>query len=157
MAAFGVHGSLAGMSGLDVLQALASGKAPPPPFVTTLDVRLVEASEGLAAFEGTPGQRLLNPMGVVHGAYAMALVDSAAGCAAHSVLPPGVAYASLETKVNFTRAITPATGKVRCEGRVITKSRRIITAEAVVKDAAGNVLAHGTSTIIALEPAVAAA
>jgi len=40
---------------------------------------------------------------------------------------------------------------VRCEGRVVSRGRRIISAEAKVLDSAGRVLAHGTATVMVLE------
>ena len=71
----------------------------------------------LYLFEGEPGMESTNPMGAVHGGWALTLIDSACGCAAHTTLPQGLAYTSLETKVNFTRPIFPSTGVVRAEGR----------------------------------------
>ncbi len=72
------------------------------------------------------------------------------GCAAYSVLPPGVAYTTVETKANFTRPILADTGRVRAEGRVISRGRQVVTAEAKVTDTQGRVLAHGTSTLLLL-------
>jgi uncharacterized protein (TIGR00369 family) len=54
----------------------------------------------------------------------------------------------VETKANFTRAIRHDTGHVRAEGRVVTRGRQIMTAEASVLDASGRILAHGTSTLM---------
>jgi uncharacterized protein (TIGR00369 family) len=138
------------MSGREVLQAIIDGQLPPPPIAQTLSFRLVEVGDGFAAFEGETGQHLLNPMGIVHGGWALTLIDSAAGCAAHTLLPPGAAYTTVETKVNFSRPIARDTGRVRAEGRVIARGRRIISCEARVADAAGRVLAHGTSTLMVL-------
>ena len=142
---------IARLSGLEFLRAMIAGRFPAPAMGATLGFRLVEVGEGLAIFEGEPSSRLLNPLGSVHGGWALALVDSAAGCAVHSTLPPGIGYTTVETKVNFTRAIAPDGGTVRCEGRVVTRGNRIATAEAVLRSADGKVLAHGTSTLMILE------
>src|SRR5277367_6155265 len=141
----------AGMSGKEALQAVIDGRLPPPPIGKTLSFRLVEGGDGFAAFEGEPAPDLLNPLGTVHGGWAMALIDSATGCACPSLLPPGTAYTTVETKVNFSRPILPDTGRVRAEGKVVSKGRRIISAQALVTGPDGKVLAHGTSTIIVLE------
>ena len=103
-------------------------------------------------FEGEPGPHLLNPLGAVHGGFALALIDSACGCAVHSELDAGVGYTTVETKVNFTRPIDPEGGPVRCEGRVLSRGRQIATAEAYLRSAEGKLLAHGTSTLIILGP-----
>ncbi|RPH41912.1 MAG: PaaI family thioesterase [Burkholderiales bacterium] len=141
---------VAGMSGLQRMQAVVAGTLPQATISHTLDFVLVDAGPGTAVFEGRPGPTLLNPMGTVHGGWALTLIDSATGCAAMTTLAPGVAYTTVETKANMNRAITPATGLVRCEGRVIAQGRTIITAEARVLDTDGRLLAHGTSTLLVL-------
>jgi uncharacterized protein (TIGR00369 family) len=90
-------------------------------------------------------------LGIVHGGWALALIDSATGCACHSLLPAGIGYTTIETKVNFSRPITPDLGRVRAEGKVVTQGRRIISAQAQLLSRDGKVLAHGTSTIMVLE------
>ena len=87
-------------------------------------------------------------MGGVHGGWALTLIDSAGGCAAQSVLPAGAAYATVETKANFSRPITRDTGPVRAEARVVSQGRQIISTEARVLSREGKVLAHGTSTLL---------
>jgi uncharacterized protein (TIGR00369 family) len=143
---------LMGMSGLDAMRALIAGQFPQPSISTTLGFRLVEAEHGFVAFEGEPSDRILNPMGAVHGGWALTLIDSACGAAGHTTLPPNVGYGTIETKANFVRAITPATGKLRCEGRVLAQGRTILTAEAKLTDMNGKLYAHGTSTCMIIRP-----
>jgi uncharacterized protein (TIGR00369 family) len=140
--------AVAGMTGREFMQALIDGKLPPPSMAETLSFSLVEVGDGYAVFEGKTGPHLLNPLGGVHGGWALALIDSATGCAAHSTLPPGSGIATIETKVNFTRPIQKDTGRVRTEARVVVRGRQIITADARVLDAEGRVLAHGSSTVM---------
>ena len=139
---------LRAMSGLEALSAMIAGKLPAPPIGGLMGFRLVEAEKGRAVFQGTPGPSLLNPLGAVHGGYALTLIDSACGCAVHTELGAGIGYTTVETKVNFTRPIDPDGGPVRCEGRVLSRGRTIATAEAYLRSAEGKLLAHGTSTLI---------
>ncbi|MDQ8755953.1 PaaI family thioesterase [Sphingosinicella sp. LHD-64] len=136
------------LSGLETLRAMLAGNLPAPPIAETLGFLLVEVEKGRAVFEGVPGPHLLNPLGSVHGGYALTLIDSACGCAVHSEIGPGVGYTTVETKVNFTRPIDPDGGPIRCEGRVLSRGRQIATAEAFLRAADGKLLAHGTSTLI---------
>jgi uncharacterized protein (TIGR00369 family) len=85
---------------------------------------------------------------MVHGGWVLTLIDSATGCAAHSMLPAGFGIATIETKANFTRPIYKDTRRVRTETRVVVRGRQIVTAEARVLDSDGRVLAHGTSTVM---------
>ncbi len=141
-------GDVAGMTGRQMLQAMIDRKILAPPIAQTLSFWLVEVGDGRCVFEAEPGSHLLNPLGGVHGGWALTLIDSAAGRAAHTLLPAGVGYASLETKANFTRPIKHDTGRVRAEGRVVTRGRQIISSEARILDANGAILAHGTSTLM---------
>jgi len=137
---------LGAMEGIDALRAIVEGRIAPPSISVTLGFDLVEASPGFVAFEGEPSDAILNPLGAVHGGWALTLIDSACGAAGHTLLPAGVGYGTLETKANFVRPILPSTGKVRAEGRVLSHGRNIITSEAKIVDARGKLYAHGTST-----------
>lgn len=143
---------LISMSGLEGLRYMMAGNHPPPSIAITLGFVLAEVEDGRALFIGDPSDRILNPLGIVHGGWALTLIDSCTGCAAHTTLPAGVSYTTVETKVNFVRAITPATGQVRAEGVVVARGRTIITAEGKLTDSRGRLLAHGTSTLIVLRP-----
>jgi acyl-coenzyme A thioesterase PaaI-like protein len=72
------------MSGREFLQAILDGRLPAPPIARTLSFWLTEIDDGFAAFEGATGPHLLNPLGIAHGGWALTLIDSAAGCAAHT-------------------------------------------------------------------------
>lgn len=139
-----------GKTGLEFLRALISGELPQPPIAETLGFELVEAREGFAAFEGDTSARLLNPAGVVHGGFALTLLDSVTACAAQTLLPAGSGYTTVETKVNFVRPIRADAGRVRAEATVIAAGRTIMTAEGRLKGPDGKLLAHGTSTLIVL-------
>jgi uncharacterized protein (TIGR00369 family) len=143
----------AGLSGLDYLKAVFERRLPPPPIAQTLDFTGAEVEEGRAVFVGQPAEFLYNPIGVVHGGFALTILDSAMGCAVHSVLAAGEGYTSLETSVNFVRPITLETGRVRCEGKVLHRGGRIATAEGrLVAESTGKLLAHGTTTCLVFRP-----
>jgi acyl-coenzyme A thioesterase PaaI-like protein len=46
----------------------------------------------------------------------------------------------------LTRPITPKTGEVVCEGRIINRGRTIAVSEATLKDRDGKLLAYGSET-----------
>jgi uncharacterized protein (TIGR00369 family) len=145
-----IPAEIAGKTGREILQAIIDGELPQAPISETLSFWITEVDDGFAVFEGEPGRHLLNPMGGVHGGWALTLIDSVAGCAGYSLLPAGWSYTTIETKGNFARPITKDTGRVRAEARVVAQGRQIISAEAKVMSRDGKVLAHGTSTILVL-------
>jgi uncharacterized protein (TIGR00369 family) len=137
-------------SGLETIKAIFEGRLPPPPIAELMGFRGVEVELGRAVFEFEPGPQHYNPIGSVHGGVAMTLLDSAMGCAIHSMLDAGVRYTTLEVKTNFVRAMTVDTGPVRCEGVVLHSGSRVATAEGKVLDGDGKLLAHGTTTCLIL-------
>jgi uncharacterized protein (TIGR00369 family) len=101
---------------------------------------------GRAVFEGTPEFRHYNPTGSVHGGWYATLLDSAVACAVISTLTKNESSTTLELKLNLVRPLTKDTGPVRAEGRVIHRGRSVATSEGELKDRAGKLYAHATTT-----------
>jgi uncharacterized protein (TIGR00369 family) len=136
------------LSGLEFMRGILEGKYPPAPIAAALKIELIEVEHGRAVFAGTPDFGFYNPIGSVHGGYAATLLDSCMGCAVHTALPAGMAYTTLEFKINYVRGMSSETGLVRAEGRVIHPGNRAATAEGHIYDARGKLLAHGTTTCL---------
>lgn len=140
------------LSGLEYLRKIVAGELPRPPISALMNFGLVELGEGYAVFDVAPAEYHYNPIGVVHGGLAATLLDSAMGCAVHSTLPAGVGYTTLEFKVNFVRAMTAETGRVRCEAKLIHLGGRTATAEGRIIDESGKLYAHATTTCLIFRP-----
>lgn len=140
----------AGKTGLEFLQALASGELPTPPIMATIGARLESIEPGSAVFVFDPEEYHYNPIGSVHGGVYATLLDSATGCSVHSVLPAGVRYTSLDLSVKFLGAIRAGAGPIRCTGSVTHLGRRTALAEARLTDPAGKLLATATSSCLIL-------
>jgi uncharacterized protein (TIGR00369 family) len=140
------------MSGVDYLRAMMRGEIPGPPIAELMGIVLAEVEHGRAAFEAEPAEYHYNPIGVVHGGLAATLLDSAMACAVHSTLPAGVGYTTLDMHVHYVRALTGATGRVRCEGEVVHAGSRVATAQGRLVDAGGKLYAHATETCLILRP-----
>ncbi len=125
------------VDGLTFLRRLASGEVPSAPIAATLDFAVIEVEEGRVVFGMEPSEFHYNPIGTVHGGVVATLLDSAAGCAVHSMLPAGTFYTSLDLSVKFVRALGVASGPVRCEGLVVHLGGRTALAEARLYDGAG--------------------
>jgi uncharacterized protein (TIGR00369 family) len=140
--------TLRALSGVEFMKGLGEGRFPRPPIAALLGFRPIEVEEGMVTFGATPGFDHLNPLGIVHGGYVATLLDSCMGCAVHSRLKPGQGYTTLELKVNFIRAVSPETGPVRAEGKVIHVGGQTATAEGRLIDESGRLLAHATTTCL---------
>lgn len=132
--------------GLGFLRDMIGGVHPAPPIARSLNFILKEADRGRCLFVGTPTADFLNPLSTIHGGWHATLLDSALGCAVHTLLEVGQGYTTIEMKVNYVRALLPETGEVSCEGKVIHAGSRIATSEARLLDSRGRLIAHGTET-----------
>ena len=142
---------IAGLSGLQQMQAMLRGELPYAAIAKTLDFLIVEVEEGRAIFQGTPGAAHLNPMGSVHGGWFATLLDSALGCAVHTCMLPGRGYTTAELGINMVKALTPKVQRVRAEGRVIHCGRQLATAEARLVGPDGTLYAHATTTCLVFD------
>lgn len=133
------------MTGMEQLQSVIDGGVQPP-IGQTLEFELSEISPGKAVFTGHPGEKHLNPIGSVHGGYAATLLDSALGCAIHTVLEPGERYTTVDLNIKYLRAMLPGMGKVTATAEVVHKGRKIATSEARLVGDDGKLYATGNTT-----------
>lgn len=145
------HEEIADKTGLELMQAMLQGEIPYAAIAKTLDFTIIEASAGRAVFQGTPLPQHLNPLGTIHGGWIATLLDSALGCAIHTMMPVGRSYTTAELSVNYVRAVTPKVQRVRAEGKVIHCGRQLATAEARVVGPDGTLYAHATTTCLVFE------
>ena len=136
------------MTGLEFVQGLASGTLPLNTIARTLGYDVTEAENGRVVIVAEPNDTLLNPAGTVHGGFSATLLDSCMGLAIQTTLEKGVGQTTLEFKISLLRPITPETGTLRAEGSVLSRGRRIGTAEGRIMDRQGRLLAHGTTTCL---------
>lgn len=136
------------MSGLEFVQGFVNGELPLNTMAQTLGYDVVEVESGRVAVTLQPTGAHLNPSGTVHGGLTATLLDTCMGLAIRSTLDKGIGSTTLEFKISLVRPITPETGQIRAEGKVLNGGRRVGTAEGRVTDAEGRLLAHGTTTCL---------
>jgi uncharacterized protein (TIGR00369 family) len=139
------------ISGLEFVQGLVSGALPLNTIARTVGYDVTEAERGRVVIALVPTDAHLNPAGTVHGGLTATLLDSCMGLAVQSMLDKGVAQTTLEFKISLLRPITPETGLILAEGKVLNCGRRIGTAEGRATDTQGRLLAHGTTTCLVFQ------
>lgn len=142
---------VAGKTGLQVMQGLLAGVLPHAHMAKTLDFMMIEVGPGLAIFQGTPGVQHLNPLGTVHGGWFASLLDSALGCAVHTLMPPGRGYTTADLSVKLVKAITPKVQRVRAIAKVLHCGRQLATAEAQLVGPDGTLYAHASTACLVFE------
>jgi len=135
-------------SGLETLQAIRDGILPPAPIGMLMQFDIRSLEEGRVEFGCTLDESVYNPIGVVHGGLVCTLLDTVAGCAVHTTLPAGMAYTSIEIKVNYLRAVHATSGPLTAIGRVVKPGRRVAFAEGEILDAQGRSVATASSSLL---------
>lgn len=142
---------IAGKTGLEIMQGLLSGELPYASIAKTLDFVLIEVGAGQAVFQGAPGLNHMNPLGTVHGGWFATLLDSALGCAIHTLMPPGRAYTTADLSVKLVKALTPKVQRVRAIGQVVHCGRQLATAEARLVGPDGTLYAHASTACLVFD------
>ncbi|MBM2765029.1 PaaI family thioesterase [Burkholderia anthina] len=141
--------------GLTFMKGLLDGRHPYPPFADMIEIEFSEIDVGHAVFIGRPTPRFFNPIGSIQGGWAATILDAAMGFATHATLKIGEGWTTIEMKINYVRPVLPASGLVRCEGKVIHRGGRIATADGRLLDEQGKLLAHGSETCMIFPAEVA--
>ena len=136
----------AAMSGLDTMRAIRDGVLPEPPMARLIDFRLRLAEPGRIVMELQPHEGLENTIGLLHGATAAALLDTAMGCAISTMLPAGQGAVTLDLKLTYLRPLSVKSGTISAEGKVIKLGRQTSYAEGWARDGTGNLAVHATAT-----------
>lgn len=134
------------MSGMEAMLALRDGKLPPPPLVKLIGFRMSVVEPGRIVMELDPHESLENTIGLMHGATAAALLDTAMGCAISTMLPAGRTSVTLDLKLTYLRPLSARSGTISAEGKVIKLGRQTSYTDGFVRDGRGNLAVHATAT-----------
>ena len=96
--------------------------------MTTIGAELVSVEPGAVSIAFTHQPGLTQQHGYVHAGIVAAVLDSAAGYAAGTLMPADAGVLTIEFKVNL---LAPAEGpRFRCDARIVKAGRTITVAEA---------------------------
>lgn len=137
------------MTGLELMQAMVEGKLPVAPMSETIPMKGTLAEKGKVVFETMADDRHLNVFGGVHGGFAATILDSLTGCVVHTMLEPGVGYATIDLNVKMVRPVPKDTVLI-AEGNIINMSKSLGVSDGTLKCKEGKLYAHATATCMIL-------
>lgn len=143
--------SISNLSGLEFLNALKNGEMSASAMAQTLPMQLIEVSEGHVSYKVTPRKQHLNIQGGVHGGFCATALDTATGGAAHSILPHGVGYGTIDLNVKMIRPMQVDTDYY-AQGQLINAGRNIITTQGSIVDDKGKIYAFASATFMLIRP-----
>ena len=116
------------------------------PYFALLSMKVKNLEWGTAILEVDLDEKHLQPFGYVHGGVIASVMDAAAFWAVFPRVKDGMGLTTVEMKVNYLAPIQK--GKLVAKGRCIKIGKTLALGEAYINNAEGNLLAHGTSTMM---------
>jgi uncharacterized protein (TIGR00369 family) len=116
------------------------------PYFSLLSMEIKDLEWGAAVLEVELEEKHLQPFGYVHGGVIASVMDAATFWAVFPQVKDGMGLTTVEIKVNFLAPVRE--GKLLAKGRCIKIGRTLALGDATIYDAKGNLLAHGTATMM---------
>jgi uncharacterized protein (TIGR00369 family) len=119
------------------------------PYFTLLSMEIRSLEWGESYLEVALQEKHLQPYGNVHGGVCASLIDAAAYWAVYAAVEKEVGLTTVELKLNYLAPVS--SGRLIAVGKSIRVGKTICLGEASIEDEEGNLVAHGTSTLMVLE------
>jgi len=116
------------------------------PYFSLISMKIKELGWGTSVLEVELEEKHLQPFGYVHGGAIASVIDAATFWAVFPQVKDGMGLTTVEVKANFLAPIKE--GKLVVKGRCIKIGRTLALGEAYVNSAEGNLIAHGTTTMM---------
>jgi uncharacterized protein (TIGR00369 family) len=119
------------------------------PYFTLFSMEIRSLGWGESHLEVAVQEKHLQPYGMAHGGVCASLVDAAAFWAVYTQTAEDRGLTTVEIKLNYLAPVSG--GHLIARGKTIRVGKTICLGEASVEDDKGNLVAHGTSTMMVLD------
>lgn len=119
------------------------------PFPGHMSMQLEQIDLDTATIKLGIGNCHLQPFGIVHGGVLATLIDTATFWSVFLRIPEDAGLVNVDLKLNYLKPVI--NGQLTAVGSSIKSGRSISYAEAKVLNADGELVAHGTSTLMTLQ------
>jgi uncharacterized protein (TIGR00369 family) len=116
------------------------------PYFSLLSMKIRDLEWGTSVLELELEEKHLQPFGYVHGGAIASVMDAATFWAVFPQVKDGMGLTTVEMKVNFLAPVQK--GKLVVRGRCLKIGRTLALGDAYIDDARGNLIAHGTATMM---------
>jgi uncharacterized protein (TIGR00369 family) len=119
------------------------------PYFSLLSMEIQSLDWGKSHLEVKIVEKHLQPYGMVHGGVCASLVDAAAFWAVYPLTSEDLGLTTVEIKLNYLAPVSK--GRLISRGKSIKVGKTLCLGDASVEDDKGNIVAHGTSTMMVLD------
>jgi uncharacterized protein (TIGR00369 family) len=124
------------------------GEEPPAPVARLIGFELTEADIDHAVVELETRPEHFNVSGAVHGGILCDIADAAMGLAYATQVEEGMAFVTVELKINFLRPVWQT--RLRAIGSVVHRGRTIGMTECEIMDDRDRLMAKASSTLMTI-------
>jgi uncharacterized protein (TIGR00369 family) len=135
------------MTNLELLQR-RQAEGPRAGWQETVGARVAEVEPGRVVVELEAHAGHQHEGGMVQGGVITQIADAAMGLSLLTLQPEEQVNTTVELKINFIRPVIE--GRIRAVGRVVQMRNSLLFSEAEVFDQDGRLVAHATSTCLAV-------
>jgi len=114
-------------------------------------MRLTDVGTGKATFTMPTSAWLASPQGAIPVGTLAILADGPLGCAVQTSLGPYTVFTTSELSLRVVRPARVGT-ILTAKGRLVHSGRRVALSEVMIEDAAGRLIAHGSSLCFVFPP-----
>ena len=143
---------LLGLSGYEQMEVWLARKGPIAPIGRLIGGEMEEFNFESASFSMPASPWLQTAAGPFPGAASLLIGDVAMGSAVLVALPPATGFATAQIAVTFVRPAGVESERLRAHSTKIHVSPVLALSDLVVEDAAGHLLAHGSSRQVVFPP-----
>jgi acyl-CoA thioesterase len=136
--------------GLERMQRSLLGETGAAPIHYLTGLTLTEVGVGNVTFSMPATPWMATPVGSFLAGWCIFVADAPFGCAVLTTLPAGCAVTTSQLTMNFIRPASVESERLIARTRVVSSGKAVGLSEALVEDAHGRLLAHGTSRLVVL-------
>ncbi|HXJ63699.1 MAG TPA: PaaI family thioesterase [Actinomycetota bacterium] len=144
--------SVLGFTGLERMRLTLAGRTPAPPMHHLTGLRPVDAGPGSSTFSMPASPWWQTPAGLFSAGTMAFVADAPLGTAIATSLPPGRLLVTSDLSMNYLRPASTRSGELIGRANLIHTGARVALSEIRVEDAAGRLLAHGTTRCFLFDP-----
>ncbi|WP_430334429.1 PaaI family thioesterase [Rhodococcus sp. ACT016] len=137
---------LAGRTGLDVVDAIASEQIARGPLAGLLDIRLTDIERGSLTATFAPRDWMSNYLGSIQGGVLITAADLVNGLVAQTLTAADQQYRILDLRIDFVRSPATDGPDIRAEAEVVRAGRRLALIESRLLDGSGQVLIRAAAS-----------
>ncbi|MGQ9897932.1 MAG: PaaI family thioesterase [Acidobacteriota bacterium] len=119
----------------------------PSPLARWMGGTLTCAEPGKTTFVFTVREEMTNPVGILHGGAAAAIIDEVIGATVHGTLETEFFYTSVNLSIDFLASV-PVGATITATTQVVRQGKTIINAACRLHDADGKLLAQASSNLL---------